>query len=324
MTTRAKNWARPPVSRKQSSPSKKRAAWITFFLMAAIVVGGGAIGIGIASWSNPPDGVTLSALLASTHVHGIAVDANDPKRVYLATHHGFFAATPDGKVERVSGDDSDYMGFTAHPRDPATFFVSGHPSSGGNLGFMSSTDGGKSWRQLARGANGPIDFHQMDVSKADPNTIYGFYRGLQVSRDGGRSWETVDAALDDIIDLAASSRSTDTLYAATRDGLLISRDGGKSWQPAHTGTSPVTTVRTTADGDVYAYVIGTGLIWALEEGLNWAVLGDSFAGGYVVHLAVDPTNKARLYAVTVDPTTHRGDVLASGDGGQSWSRFGAR
>ena len=324
MTTRAKNWARPPVSRTRSSPSKKRAAWITFFLMAAIIVGGGAIGIGIASWSNPPDGMSLSALLASTHVHGIAVDANDPKRVYLATHNGFFVVTPDGKPERVSGDDSDYMGFTPHPKDPATFFVSGHPRSGGNLGFMSSMDGGKSWHQLAKGANGPVDFHQMDVSKADPNTIYGFYRGLQVSRDGGRSWQTVDAALEDIIDLAASARSTDTLYAATRDGLLISRDGGKSWQPAHPSTSPVTMVRTTADRDVYAYVIGTGLVRAREEGLNWAVLGNSFAGGYVLHLAVDPSNKERLYAATLDPATHRGDVLTSADAGRSWSRFGAR
>src|SRR5258708_39817051 len=110
MTPRAKTWARPPLSRTQSSPSKKRAAWITLLLMAAIIVGGGAIGIGIAPWSNPPNGMSLSALLASTHVHGIAVDARDPKRVYLATHNGFFVVTSDGKAERVSADDRDYMG----------------------------------------------------------------------------------------------------------------------------------------------------------------------------------------------------------------------
>src|SRR3546814_5804623 len=65
------------------------------------------------------------------------------------------------------------MGFTPHPADPEVLYASGHPAGGGNLGFIVSRDGGQSWAKLSDGAGGPDDFHQMDISKADPQVIYG-------------------------------------------------------------------------------------------------------------------------------------------------------
>ncbi len=94
---------------------------------------------------------------------------------------------------------------------PSVLYASGHPASGGNLGFIISIDGGKSWAKLADGVGGPVDFHQMDVSKADPKVIYGLYGGLQRSADGGRSWSKVGPAPDGLIDIAASGQDADTL-----------------------------------------------------------------------------------------------------------------
>ena len=88
---------------------------------------------------------------------------------------------------RISDNQNDYMGFTPHPSDSNVFYASGHPASGGNTGFAVSEDGGRTWRQLSKGVRGPVDFHRMDVSRADPGVIYGVYRGLQVSRDGGHT-----------------------------------------------------------------------------------------------------------------------------------------
>ncbi len=79
------------------------------------------------------------------------------------------------------------MGFTPHPADESVLYASGHPAGGGNLGFIVSRDGGRGWSSLSPGVGGPVDFHQMDVSKADPSVIYGAHGGLQASRDGGRT-----------------------------------------------------------------------------------------------------------------------------------------
>ena len=96
------------------------------------------------------------------------------------------------------------------------------------------------------------------MSPADSNTIYGASAGnLQVSKDGGHTWEVVGAAPAGLMDLAASSRDPGTLYAATRDGLLKNQDGGRTWQDAYWLRQPATMVHVTAEGAVYAFVVGT-------------------------------------------------------------------
>lgn len=258
---------------------------------------------------------TISLLAQHSHFHGIAVDPQDPARIYLATHHGFFAISPDGTATRLSVNRDDFMGFTPHPSDPGTLYASGHPAEGGNLGFIVSTDGGKTWRQISPGAQGPVDFHQMTVSPADPKTIYGAYAGaLQVSRDGGKTWTIVARAPDRLIDLAASSTDVNRLYAATQAGLLQSTDGGRTWTDAFTLKRPITMVEVTPRGGVYAFVIGTGLIHAPESALRWETLASSWGKDYLLHLATDPKNSDRLYAVA-----GQSGVITSKDGGKSWA-----
>jgi photosystem II stability/assembly factor-like uncharacterized protein len=250
----------------------------------------------------------------------LAVDAKEPSRLYLATHNGFFVLTADGRATRLSDIGDDFMGFTLHPTDPTIFSASGHPAGGGNLGFLASTDAGKSWRQVAPGADGPVDFHQMDVSRADPRSIFGIYGGnVQTTKDGGQSWKLTGRAPDGIIDLAASARHPDWLYAATQTGLLSSHDGGLSWHTASFPQRAVTLVKTSSDGSIFAFVVGTGLVRATEERLDWTDVGRGFGGQFLIHLAIDPSNADRLYGVTFDPTNHRSTVLGSRDGGRSCS-----
>ena len=272
------------------------------------------LGVGLSLQSHAGEDVPVADLSKKTHIHGIAVDSRDTSRVYLATHHGFFVVDRGGTATRLSQSRDDFMGFTPDPGNPSVFYASGHPAGGGNLGVIMSSDGGRTWRQIAEGVDGPVDFHQMDVSKAEPTTIYGVYGNLQVSKDGGRTWGLAGPAPDGLIGLAASAKDAGTLYAATRNGLLISRNGGKSWQAAYILRRPVSMVETAADGDVYAFVVGTGLIRTTEPSLNWRVVSNSFSNAYVLHLAVDPTDKDNLYVVT-----HQGEVLASEDGGQTWA-----
>ncbi len=123
-----------------------------------------AVGALLANRSESDSSHAVSALSERTHFHGIAVDPIDPTRIYLATHHGLFVVTPDGTARLLSANKDDFMGFTPHPTDPSILYASGHPSRGGNLGFIVSTDGGTSWTQLSRGIGGPGDwFAELDV-----------------------------------------------------------------------------------------------------------------------------------------------------------------
>ena len=266
---------------------------------------------------------TVAKLGTSTHFHGIAVDRQDPARILLATHQGIYAVTPDGRARRISLTEDDFMGFSGNPGDPARLFASGHPAGGGNLGFLASSDGGRNWRQMSPGVDGPVDFHQIAVSPADPNLIFGAYhRDIQMSRDGGRSWAIVAPAPPEIISLAASAKDANALYAAARTGLFKSADQGRSWKRAHETEAPATAVITRNPGEVIAFIIGTGLVAASEPGLAWRVIGPGFAGGPILHLDIDPSNPNSLCAVALLPQ-HGQAVIVSGDGGKTWTQVGA-
>lgn len=267
------------------------------------------------------DGTTIEALAAETLFYGLVVDRGDPSQILLATEQGLYAARLDGTARRVSETRDFYMGLAAHPNDPHILFASGHPPEGGNLGFVVSEDGGITWHKRADGVDGPVDFHEMDVSKANPQVIYGIYGTLQRSTDGGHSWESVGRPPAGITQLAASSLDEDTLYAATQQGLLKSTDAGRRWGQAHWTTLSATMVDVTPDGTVHAFVTGIGLVRADEENLDWETLSEAAHTGIIEYFAADPGNETR-YAITIDPGTNAQSVIASRDGGKSWLPLG--
>lgn len=293
---------------------------MTSFRALPAILAGLLLALCAAAWAQ--DSTSIQALARSTHFHGIAVDRGDPARVYLATHHGLYAVSDDGRAVRVSREGHDFMGFVPDPGDPAVLYASGHPAGGGNLGFIVSRDGGKTWAQRAEGARGPVDFHQLDVSAADPDVMYGVFGGLQVSRDAGRTWRLAGPVPEGLIDLAASALERDRIYAATQRGLVMSRDGGATWERAHPVDAPATLIAASADGTLYAFVVGVGLVSAREAALEWRTLHDDFGARFILHLAVDPSNPERLYAITYHSETRDGGLAASSDGGRTWHALG--
>src|SRR3546814_5506765 len=72
---------------------------LSYVLLGVLAVGVAAV---VVSRSISVAETTVSDLTGETHFHGIAVDPRNPDRLYLATHHGFFAVGPDGVAERIS------------------------------------------------------------------------------------------------------------------------------------------------------------------------------------------------------------------------------
>lgn len=261
---------------------------------------------------------TLAALAGRTHFHGISFARSGSAELLLATHHGIFAVDAKGEVQQVS-PIHDYMGFSPDPANPLSYYASGHPASGGNSGFLKSVDGGATWTMVSAGANGPVDFHAMTVSSADPKTVYGLFNGIQVSRDAGNSWEIAGPAPAELIALAASSADANTLYAATLGGLLMSSDSGKTWQAEAFQGQQVSLVETTHSGQMMAFVLGQGLMTAKEnDPQSWRKVSNVLGEAIPLHLAFDPEDNKHMVV-----TTQANIVLESRDGGTTFSTFGA-
>jgi hypothetical protein len=78
-------------------------------------------------------------------------------------------------------------------------------------------------------------------------------------------------------------------------------------------------VHAAADGTVYAFLVGVGLMRAKESDLKWEALSGHPRDFAIIHLAIDPANSQRMFAV------RQGNAITvSNDGGRTWAPLVAR
>jgi len=251
-----------------------------------------------------------------THGHGLAVDVADPSRVYIATHHGLLVLTNDKELNRVGTTQDDYMGFTPHPSDPKVLFSSGHPSTGGNIGFQKSVDGGFTWNKVSDGIQGPADFHAMTISPANSNLVYGWYNGmLQRSIDQGKTWEVASTSTYPIINLAADPKDESIVYAATPQGLMISVNKGADWSTLLDGFVSVVTIHPQDSQKLLSFSEKNGLARSNDSGKNWEKLSETFNDETPLFIAFNKQSPEMLYTLT-----EKNSIYKSLDGGNSWNK----
>lgn len=288
------------------------------FIMVILVIAVGLIGLlSLGSPASEDKPNTSNNAVTLQDAHGLAVDRKDSSKVYIATHTGLLVMQNDGELQRVGSAQDDYMGFSAHPTDPQIFYTSGHPRSGGNIGFQKSTDGGQAWQKVSDGVGGPVDFHSMTVSQAAPSLVYGVFRGqLQSSEDEGKTWEVLNDAPTNITSLATSTTVQDAIYAGTTNGLYISTNRGQSWNKLGSFNGLVTTlaINPKNDQEITAHVEGEGLVQSSDDGGTWKKL-NSYSGNMVMHLAYDVQNPAAMYLINQGLEIHK-----TTDGGATWSK----
>ena len=243
-----------------------------------------------------------------SHIHGVVLPRGS-QDILLATHHGLFAVDAAGSARMISDVADDFMGFVGSP--DGKLYASGHPQQGGNTGVIGAADQNAPWSRLSPGANGPVDFHAMTVSPAEPDVLYGSYGGIQVSRDAGRTWTVAGPGPDGLIDLAAAADEAGHLYAGTTQGLFESRDFGASWTVVAAEGQAVSSVEVASDGILRAFIAGDGL-YALEAE-TMTKLG-AMTESIILHMAFDSDDTELAIAVT-----QGSEVLSSTDGGKSWS-----
>jgi len=264
---------------------------------------------------------TLNPVSTITHGHGLAVDVGDSNRLHIATHHGLLVLMNDKDLYRVGTSQDDYMGFSPHPTDPKVVFSSGHPRTGGNIGVQRSDDGGFTWKKLSKGANGPVDFHAMAVSTANPNLMYGWYQGaVQRSQDGGTTWDIVTRNLPQVIQLVADPKDENVVYAATPQGLLVSRNKGAEWSNASDalqgGAVVALAINPQDPAKMLSFSRQLGLAKSMDGGTTWEKLTETFGGETVLFIAIDKQQPDTMYALTESNAIYK-----STDGGNSWNKI---
>jgi len=256
-----------------------------------------------------------------SHGHGLVVDAKDSNKVYVATHYGLFALLNEKDLYRIGKNKDDYMGFSPHPTDPNILFTSGHSSSGGNLGFQKSEDGGVTWKKVSNGVNGPVDFHAMAVSPANSDLIYGWYQGnLQRSTDQGKTWEIVNRNLQAGY-IAADPQDERVVYATTPEGIVVSKDKGVTWTSLSSelarGAVSAVAIQPNNTKVLLAFAQSLeGLGRSIDGGKTWGKIGERFGGEILYHLTFDKNKPETAYSLT-----DKNSLYKSIDGGATWSKI---
>lgn len=269
-----------------------------------------------ASGKEASQAKSLNPVKEITHGHGLAVDAADSSKVYIATHHGLLVLKNNKDLFQVGNKKDDYMGFSPHPTDPKIVFSSGHPATGGNIGFQKSEDGGFTWKKISDGVQGPVDFHAMAVSPANPNLIYGSYRGaIQQSIDAGKNWEIVGNTNFPIVNLAADPKDENVIYAASPRGLMVSKNKGKDWSSLLDGFVSTIAINPQDSQKLISFSEKLKLAKSNDGGKNWEPVNERFNGETPLHTAFGKQKPNIIYTLT-----EKNSIYKSSDGGSLWNK----
>lgn len=259
------------------------------------------------------------------HVHGLAVDPTNPQRIYLATHYGLvhWDERQQWSWLQPEAERADYMGFSADPENPNRFYASGHPPTGGNLGFQITDDRAQTWRVESM-AN--VDFHALAIAPSDPQQVYGFATsgayGLHHSIDGGQTWRKPKTAGLTVhpFNLVVNPSNAAEVYAVTEAGLFLSEDSGDSWSMLPTPDPMIgLAVQSNTDQTIlYGYRLNethTGLYRSDDRGETWE-LWSTELDDVILYLAIAPSDPDIFYAAN-----RRNQVFQSKDRGQTWQEL---
>src|SRR6266568_3496148 len=287
--------------------------------------------VGAASggvWKSVNGGTTFKPVFDKQPVQSIgaiAIDPSNPKTVWVGTGEGWTrnsVSIGDGIYKSMdAGENWTNMGLKdserivkilVDPKDGKTVYacVPGKLwSDSDERGVYKTTDGGKSWTKILKGANLSTGCSMITMSSRDSKTLYA---GLWDFRRKGLTFR--------------SGGETPTSFSGS--GLSMSTDGGATWieldEKSAKGLPPkpwgrvVVTAAPSNPNVVYALIESPhsalyrsddgGKTWQQRDASQWMV----WRPFYFANLIVDPKNENKVYKPD-------GPLIMSNDGGKSFS-----
>jgi len=247
-------------------------------------------------------------------VTAIAVDPNDPQRVWVGAAAGGVFLTTDGGASFVPVFDEQVAlsigALAAHPSDSNTLYVGTGEDNGGGFsydgeGVFKTVDGGQTWtsmglaevRRIGKMAVDPTDGDRIFVAAGGDWYNKDTDRGIYRSTDGGQTWDQVLYVADDAggIDVSIDPTDTDRVYASI-------------WQRQSLGTT--------------WYIGGTesGIYRSLDGGDTWTKLTNGLpAAAGRIGLSAAPSRAGAVWANVVAVNGASVGIYQSVDGGDSWT-----
>ncbi len=181
------------------------------------------------------------------YVNALEIDPAD-NSFLLTTNRGFYRIPEDGsRAERVKSkviakEGTSPVGtfLEVDVLGPNEVVGSGHPDDPDALppylGFMRSTDGGRTFRVVSRLAE--ADLHQI---RRIHDRLYAFdavLGAILISRDEGKTWTERFTPRQLILDFVVDPEDPDHIVASTEEQVYRSQDGGEKWRPAAQASAP--------------------------------------------------------------------------------------
>src|SRR3989440_8028327 len=291
--------------------------------------------IGSASggvWKSVNGGTSFKPVFDKQPVQSIGavtIDPKNPKVIWVGTGEAWTrnsVSVGDGVYKSVDGGDNwTNLGLKDSERiakilvDPTstdTVYVCTPGklwSDSDERGVYKTTDGGKSWTKILKGANASTGCSMMSMDRQNPQTIFA---GLWAFRRKGWTFRS----------------GGDTPDAPSASGLFKSTDGGATWTELDSNSAKglppkpwgrvAVTVAPSKPDVVYAFVEAVaplnGLYRSDDGGKTWAALDRSqnmiWRPFYFANLIVDPKDENKIYKPDLS-------LIFSNDGGKSFSNI---
>lgn len=292
------------------------------------------IWVGAASggvWKSQDGGTTFKPVFDDQPVQSIGavqIDKSNPLTVWVGSGEAWTrnsVSVGNGVYKTTDGGNTwSYLGLPESeriaeirldPRQPDTAYVcvAGKLwSDSAERGVYRTRDGGKTWKQVLKGANLSTGCASLDIDAANPDLLYAalwdFRRKGWTFRSGGES---------------------PTAFSGS--GLFRSGDGGQTWAEVTPETQPgfpakpygriAVAVAPSDSKRVYAFVESTdsalyvsedgGATWEARDKSQWMV----WRPFYFARMTVDPSNPDRVFK-------DNGNLILSEDGGRSFAVVG--
>jgi len=305
----------------------------------------------------------------------LTIDPNNPDILWVGTQYssGTYRSEDAGQswTMRNNGIQEQLLsirGFTVQPGNSDVVYLSGEISSWEwnveplpSLGLdrvrgaiYKTTDGGQNWRRIWYGDNlaryvwiHPQDpnllyastgIFDREAANSNPETLDPGGVGLLRSRDGGATWEALDAKngfqTDELYfgSLFMHPQNPNILLAAAGNdpymtalgvpllgAIYLTEDGGDRWERVLGLPNASTVEICTGDPNVMYAGSRNGIYRSMDGGHTWAEMAgnlwgsDDVLAGFPIDMQCDPRDPLRLFV-----NNYIGGNFLSEDGGLTW------
>ncbi len=200
-------------------------------------------------------GKTWAAVLEiseNTGVSDLVVDPRDPDVLYAAAYQrrrhvwtlvnggpesALHKSTDGGATWRklaggLPSGDVGRIGLAISPADPDVVYAMVEAALDGG-GFYRSTDRGETWKKVNDYVSGSPQYYQELIADPhDADRVYSMDTWMQVTEDGGKTWESVPETYKHVDNHALwiDPGDTDHLLAGCDGGLYETFDRGATWR----------------------------------------------------------------------------------------------